>query len=366
MGLLAALAIVGSAAHATLIDLGTLGGSTSQAWGVRSDGTVVVGSSNNGSELQAFAYNLNAGFTGGTMVGLSTLVGGNAAEARAVNAAGVVAGYSRTGQNAATERAVVWNGVTPTQLTNVAGGTTARAYGISDAGTTVGWVTVNGVHQAFVHSVGTMTVLALDSNQFDVNGSEALGISPNGRYIVGKAISVAGGTAGETHGFVYDTQANTTTDVVSSANTIVWGVSNNYATGQESGINSGFRLDNATFLSDGATTPHGGAGIGYAVNNAGVFVGTELDGGIPTFAWVSSGFGVNQTTTDLNTLHGTAGATLQAATGVADLPGVFSGYGDFSGNQHAFLLIVPEPSSAALVLPLLALAPLALRRKRRA
>ena len=120
--------------------------------------------------------------------------------------------------------------------------------------------------------------------------------------------------------------------------------------GQESGINSGFRLDNSTLgpapVSVGAITPHGGTGIGYGVNNNGMFAGTELDSGNPAFAWVSDG----TNTGDLNDYHSAAGVTLQAGTGVSNTNNAISGWGDFNGNQHGFLITIPEPGTLPLVL----------------
>ena len=332
LALAATLSLTG-VGHAGLLDLGTLGGASSQAWGMRADGTMVVGSSLNGDgELQAFRYTVDPGFSSGAMSALPTLAGGNAAKARAINASGTIAGYSRIGTSAATERATVWSGGLASQLVNVAGGTTARAYGISNGGTAVGWVTVSGARRAFRWEGGSMTLLALDPSLFVPEGSEALAISPNGRYIVGKAQSVT--NIGETNGFLYDTVTGTTTNIVNSTNTT--------ANGGSVGVGG----------------PFGGQAAGYAVNAAGMYVGTEFDAGAPTFGFVSDGNGA----TDLNSYHSAAGVSLQAGTGIADAPGVFSGYGDFNGSTRGFLLTIPEPSSGLLTL--LAL-PLPLRRRRK-
>ena len=336
-----------------IIDLGTLGGITSTAYGVNSNATKVVGVSDNGAEQQAFLYTMNNTYSGGVMAALSDLAGGNASEAHAINLSGQIAGFSRNSNTSSSERAVIWNGTTPTMLTNVAGGTTARAYGLSNNGTAVGFVTVAGFRQAFTYSAGTMNVLALDPSQFNINGSEALSISGDGRYIVGKANSVT--ALGEVHGFLYDTTNNATYDIVSSANTVAWGVSNSYSCGQESGGGLGWRYNNFTAVSSGAVTPHGGAGVAYDVNNVGEFVGAELDNsGNAIGAWLSDG----TNTFDLNDRISNPGVTMLSANAVAEYDQMVAGTASFSGANRAFAL-VPEPSSCigfALGLPALGLA----------
>ena len=312
------------------------------AYGLNANATKAVGSSDNGSELQAFVYTVGLNYTAGSMVGLNTLAGGNASEARAINLSGAIAGYSRIGTSASSDRAVIWNGLTPTLLTNISGGTTAHANGLSDSGTAVGWVTVGGNRQAFSYSGGSMSILALDNNQFELGGSEALSISGDGRYISGKAKSAT--NLGEVHGFLFDTLTNTTYDMVSSSNTIGWGVSNNFASGQEAG-GQGFRFNNTTHASDGAVTPFGGTGISYDVNNVGEFVGTELDAnGDPTCAWLSDG----STTVNLNDRISNPNAVLLSATGVAEYHQMVTGGANFGGNTHGYLL-VPEPASCAVL-----------------
>ena len=370
------LAIVGSA-HAGLIDLGTLGGTTSQAWGVRSDGTVVVGSSLNATaQTQAFVYNVNAGFTGGTMTALNFLAGGTAAEARAVNSGGLIVGYSRDG--GAIDQAVTWTGTNVSLITNNLGGAGARALGVSNAGLVVGWArqSTGSVQRAFVSTgsaidSGDALNLSALNGQHDsnVHNSRALGISANGRFVVGE-YEVDNGAGGvDVRGFVIDrtTPGNSYEFVngsVASAKAAngTTAVGSFFDAGQVQTVAA--YTTHSTTSSDYLAQAAGGAGVAYGINASNAVVGSQdLGIGFRAVLWDTPSIGA--TVTDMNTMHSTANV-LTESTGIADVDGIYTGNGTFGGQLHAFLLAVPEPSSAALVLPLLALAPLALRRKRSA
>ncbi|TVR95113.1 MAG: hypothetical protein EA406_14580, partial [Rhodospirillales bacterium] len=86
------MALSAPAAHAGIVftGLGTLGGSSSRAFGVSADGSVVVGQSSSASGPEAFRWTADGG-----MVGLGILEGRNQSVARAVSADGsVVVGQS--------------------------------------------------------------------------------------------------------------------------------------------------------------------------------------------------------------------------------------------------------------------------------
>ena len=168
--------LVGREAHADLIDLGTLGGTTSQAWAIQSNGRVVVGVSDNGSAQQAFVYQVNAGFTGGTITALGFLVGGNAAEARAINASGLIVGYSR--DSGAIDQAVTWTGTSPTLITNTLLGSGARALGVSTGGIVVGWANkeipgIGVVQRAFVSVFLTPSSVAILEARLKKRGQDS-------------------------------------------------------------------------------------------------------------------------------------------------------------------------------------------------
>jgi probable HAF family extracellular repeat protein len=360
-----------STAHAGLLDLGTLGGTTSQAFGIRPDGTVVVGSSLNAvAQNQAFAWAANAGFTGGTMTALSFLSGGTAAEARAINAAGLIVGYSR--DNAATDQAVTWSGTTPTLLGNTLGGAGARAFGVSTAGVIVGWARqTGGTQRAFVAIGGSMSALNLSlvNPQHDPSlghNARALGISPNGRYVVGEYdVDNGGGT--EVRGFVFDR-----TTPASSYEFSGGGVGSARGTSDTHGVGTitnppdalaGFSR-HASGSSDFLPAFAGGTGASNAINASGFSVGTEniIGLGQRAIAWDAPSAGANAI--NLDNTHGTAN-TLVEGTAIADVGNTYAGWGLFGGQTHAFLLVIPEPGSAGLmVLPALTLLGLIKRRRR--
>jgi probable HAF family extracellular repeat protein len=364
-GALCALAVCVTmgTAHADLIDLGTLGGATSQAWGIQSDGRVVVGVADNGSAQQAFAYTVNAGFTGGTMTALDFLTGGNAAEARAISPAGLIVGYSS--DSSAVEQAVTWTGTAPTLIANTVGGAGARAFGVSTGGDVIGWANdSSGVQRAFVAVGGNMTALDLTAinSQHDPSAghnARALGISPNGRYVVGE-FEVDNGAGGvEVHGFVYDR-----TSPVSSYECSASGIGSACATNNTHAVGSiisgsdslaSFSVHSGGSGSADFLPSLGGTGAGNAINSAGLVVGSQDVLGVGQVAVLWSAASPSASVTDLDALYGTPGTlTLNSATGIADTVGVYTGWGMFGGATHGFLLtpssgVAPEPTTFAFL-----------------
>ncbi len=349
------LALVSSnTAWAQLIDLGTLGGTASQAWGIIPDGTQVVGSSLNAvGQTQAFSW------AGGTMTGLNFLAGGRAAEARAINRSGLIAGFCRDANS--TDQAVTWTGTTPTILANTLGGTDARAFGLSTSGDVVGWArNASGVQQAFVSVGGVMSGINLVglpgiSPSYDPNlghNARALGISPTGRYVVGEYDVDNGFGTPEVHGFVYDrlTPAN-------SYEFSAGGVGSARATNGVYVVGTITSPPDALAAFGGVTGgtafyPQlaGGTGVANAINASGVAGGNQFVAGFGQRAVTWSESSVAATVRDLNDLH-TTGNTLTDTTGVASTFGIFSGNGIFGGETHGFLLVaavVPEPGTLAL------------------
>ena len=168
-----------------LIDLGTFGGSESQAENINSSGQVVGCAGVNG---QAFLY------SNGAMTDLGTL-GGAYSGAFAVNDAGQAAGWSLT--NSSIHACLYSNGAV-TDL-GTFGGSFSCAYGISAGAQVVGWAETTGgggtVTNAFLYSNGAMT----DLGTLGGTNSSAFGVNTSGQ-VVGEA-DTAGGTA--THAFLY-------------------------------------------------------------------------------------------------------------------------------------------------------------------
>ena len=368
-----ALCFVGMGpASAQLLDLGTLGGTTSQAFGVRADGALVVGSSlNASSQTQAFVYSVNAGFTGGTMTALNFLAGGTAAEARAVNSGGLVVGYSRDAGSV--EQAVTWTGTNVALITNNLGGSGARAFGVSASGDVVGWArqATGGVQRAFV-SVGGGAMSALNLSGINGNhdpsvghNARALGISPNGRFVVGE-YEVDNGSGGiEVRGFVYDQTVPTNSYEFSNGGVgSSRGTNNTQAVGQI--VNAGETLagfsTHATTSADFFPALAGSPGSANAINAAGFSVGMANVSGLGQRATLWDQASVAANVSDLNDFHSSGSTTLLEANGISD-NNIVIGSGLFSGLNRAFLIAVPEPGSAALVL--LALPALGMLRRRK-
>lgn len=131
------VALPGSVWHAALfdgeeeLDLGTLGGTYSQAYGVNASGWVVGESYTDGDDfIRAFVWD------GETMLELPAL-GGNSSVAHAINAGGIAVGYSGV---PVTQygRALLWKDGVETELGTL-GGNQSVALDVNDAGQIVGW-----------------------------------------------------------------------------------------------------------------------------------------------------------------------------------------------------------------------------------
>jgi probable HAF family extracellular repeat protein len=162
----------------TLIDLGTLGGSNSYAYSVSADGGVIVGDSYTTGDTAIHAFRL----AGGTMSDLGTL-GGAFSFARGVSGDGnVVVGMADT---PIATHAFKWVSGTMTDLGTL-GGTNSEAYGTSgDGGVVVGDSNITGdtANHAFLWIGGVMN----DLGTLGGNNSYATGISADGSAVVGRA-----------------------------------------------------------------------------------------------------------------------------------------------------------------------------------
>lgn len=115
--------------HLIREDLGTLGGTTSDAHDINDAGWIV-----GASDLPGVTERHATLWRDGALIDLGTL-GGSFGVARAVNNAGLIAGYSTTNDGAS--HATLWLDGVPTDLGTL-GGTASYAYAINNAGTVVG------------------------------------------------------------------------------------------------------------------------------------------------------------------------------------------------------------------------------------
>jgi probable HAF family extracellular repeat protein len=177
-----------------MVDLGTLpGGTSSTAYSINGSGQV-VGESN--FLDSPFAFHGFLWTSGGGMVDLGILSGGSFSVAYSINESGQVAGEGDDASGGT--RALLWNGGVPQDLGMLSGGTYATARAVNNQGQVVGWGDVaDGSARAFLWDpVGGFTDLGTLPG-----GSEswALGVNDLGQ-VVGQAITASG----DVQAFVWD------------------------------------------------------------------------------------------------------------------------------------------------------------------
>ena len=190
----------------TMTSLGTLPGDVSSAaYSINASGQVVGISSNGGSGYfpanvppalyQAFLY------SGGTMTGLGTL-GGASSEAYGINNAGQVVGVADTASGH--QLAFLYSGGTMTNLGSIAPNSFSVALAINNAGQITGQSTVpsTATNHAFLYSNGTMndlgTLGGLNSGGNAINASgEVAGYSTLAGDLITHAFLYSNGTTSD-------------------------------------------------------------------------------------------------------------------------------------------------------------------------
>jgi len=171
----------------TFTQTGTLGGASSEAFGLNDPGHAVGTSSTSAFFPHAFLY------TGGLLIGLGTL-GGHTSVAVSINNSDQIAGYAQTFTSV--NHAFLYTNGTLQDLQTL-GGSGSRASAINDSGAVVGTSDVSGssATHAFLYTNGVMTDLGtLGTNSY------ATSINATGN-IVGYS-DVGGGSSGP-HAWVY-------------------------------------------------------------------------------------------------------------------------------------------------------------------
>ena len=150
-----------------MTEIGTLGGASSEAFGINNLNVVVGDALDTNGFIHAFRYN------GVSVTDLGTLLGGTESHARAINDEGVVAGYARTGGGL--DRAVTHSGSGLTMITNLTGNLTnfatqSRAFALNNSNQVAGAAyNAGGASRAFLYNRTNMIDLgALPGHQTSV------------------------------------------------------------------------------------------------------------------------------------------------------------------------------------------------------
>jgi len=314
-----------------MVDLGTLGGVSSVAYGINNKGQIVGYSDLSNGATRAFLYE------NGKMKNLGSLAN-NTSVARAINNGGQVVGYALVAPYNA-KHAFIYSNGSMSDIGTLGYDGQSEANGINDKGQIVGYsdfITNNArIAFPFIYSDGTMQNIGLHGDDI---ASYAYGINPDGN-IVGASF-----TSGHTI-YAFSWKQDNIQNI---------GTSPGNNSSQANAINDNGQIVGAVFNSDGGNSRHPfiyegsqlkdlGVLEGFtdsearAINNIGQVVGEASSS--QTFihhTFLYSG----ESMQDLNNLAINAGSgwTLANATGINDA-GQIVGMGiNPSGKQHAILL----------------------------
>jgi probable HAF family extracellular repeat protein len=337
-----------AAASYNIADLGTLGGTFSQAFSINASGQVTGWASTTGGERHAFLYD-------GLMHDLGTL-GGYSDEASAgygINASGQVAGQDDSGG------AFLWTPMTPNgasgTMVGLAGGE-SNAQGINASGQVAGYFLATGFHATHAYLWTPTTSNGASGTLHDLGtlgGTNSYGGQINAS---GQITGFSNTAGGQRDAFLWTpTTPNgaigTMIDLGTLGGTYSQGFGIN-ASGQVAGVSFTTGGKFHAFLYDGTLHDLGTLG-GNESNAQGINSSGQVTGWASTTGDVTNHailYDLAQGMVDLNSLISPlSGWELTNGIAINDA-GQITGFGTLDGETHAFLLTptVPEPSSLVL------------------
>ncbi len=334
VAIVAAILAAAPSAHAqqyTIVDLGTLGGTNSIGYAVNNKGQVAGDSYLSNGRTRAFLY------ANGIMTNLGTL-GGEYSGASHYTSKYVFMGVNDNGQVSGTsltssghEHAFLYQNGTMIDLGTL-GGPDSNGNAINENGQVTGWADrPDGIH-AFLYSDGVMK----DLGTLGGYASVGYGISDDGK-VVGSSIAADGA---HYHAFLYANGVMTDLGTLpGSSGSEAYGISPN---GRLVTGSSYFVTGNHAFLYANGVMADLGPGLAYGVNDHGDVVGL----GLGPFLYTN---GTMVLLEDL--LPADSGWTLGEAFAINNL-GQITGWGiNKDGAKHAFLMSPPAVDSWTLNWP---------------
>ena len=330
----------------TILDLNTLGGTTSDANGINNAGQVIGTALTGTGATRAFLTSPNAAINPATDA-LPLLSGGSLNKAYGVNASGQVAGW---GSSSSGDRAYRYSGGASATFAPIAGN---FSYGqaVNLPGLLVGTSSTKSGNNPGFHATlwSGSTVKDLGATVSGDN-SYAYGINSNGSIV---GYSADEGSFSRADAFLWTpTTPNTTTGtMVALSNTLggnfayAYGINDagqivGEATGSGDSPSHAFLRSVAGTMQD-LSTLGGTSSTALALNSAGLVVGNARTAAAIKHAFLYDDGAMR----DLNNLiPAGSGWTLATATGINDGDQIV-GSGTINGNDHAFLL-TPLPTWA--------------------